>query len=127
MNKVFVYGTLMKGHGNHRYYLSHSEYVGTGEISGYALYAVSSFPGIVPEGQERVKGEVYKVDQDTLKRLDRLEGEGSIYLRKEIEVTVNGQSLMAWTYLWNHGIEGTEKISYDVQPWKGQYIEYSAD
>lgn len=48
-DKVFVYGTLMKGHGNHSYYLSQSEFHGKGEITGYALYAVSSFPGIVLE------------------------------------------------------------------------------
>ena len=49
MDKVFVYGTLMKGHGNYRSYLSQSEFLGTGKITGYALYAVSSYPGIVPE------------------------------------------------------------------------------
>jgi len=41
-DKVYVYGTLMKGHGNHGYYLSQSEFLGKGEITGYALYAVSS-------------------------------------------------------------------------------------
>ena len=68
--KVFVYGTLMKGHGNHGHYLSQSEFQGKGEITGYALYAVSSFPGIVSEHGEKVKCEVYVVDRDTLKRLD---------------------------------------------------------
>lgn len=120
MDKVFVYGTLMKGYGNHHSYLSHAEFVGTAEITGYALYAVSSFPGIVPEGEERVKGEVYKVDGDTLKRLDYLEGEGSLYLRKQVDVFVKGQLARAWTYLWNHEIEGTEKINYEEQPWKGR-------
>lgn len=119
MDTVFVYGTLMKGYGNHRNYLSHSEFVGTGEITGYALYAVSSFPGIVPEGGEKVKGEVYKVDQDTLKRLDRLEGEGSLYLRKQVEVRADGHIVQAWTYIWNHETRNTVKINYDAQPWKG--------
>ena len=120
MVMVFVYGTLMKGYGNNRYYLAQSEFLGKGEITGYGLYAVSSFPGIVPEDGEKVQGEVYKVDQDTLKRLDGLEGEGSLYLRKKVEVRVDGQMVHAWTYIWNQAIEGTEKIKYDAQPWKGR-------
>jgi len=119
MDMVFVYGTLMKGYGNHRNYLSHSEFLGAGEITGYALYAVSSFPGIVPQGGAKVKGEVYNVDQDTLKRLDCLEGEGSLYLRKQVEILMNGQRVQAWTYIWNHETRGTVKINYDTQPWKG--------
>lgn len=119
MEKVFVYGTLMQGYGNHRNYLSQSEFLGKGEITGYALYAVSSFPGVVLEAGEKVKGEVYNVDDPTLKRLDSLEGEGSLYLRKQVEVLLNGQLVQGWAYLWNHETEGSEKITYDAQPWKG--------
>ena len=120
MEKVFVYGTLMQGYGNHRNYLSQSEFLGKGEITGYALYAVSSFPGIVPEHGEKVKGEVYVVDRDTLKGLDSLEGEGSLYLRKQVEVLVDGQIVQAWTYIWNHETEGKDKIKYANLPWKGR-------
>ena len=120
MDKVFVYGTLMNGHENHRYYLWESEFLGKGEITGYALYAVSSFPGIVLEVGEKVKDEVYKVDRDTLKRLDSLEGEGSLYLRKQVEALVDGQIVQGWTYIWNHETEGTDKIKLDDQPWKGR-------
>lgn len=120
MDRVFVYGTLMKGHGNHRYYLSESQFLGKGEITGYALYAVSSFPGIIQEVEEKVKGEVYQVDQDTLKRLDCLEGEGSLYLRKQVDVLVEGQRVQAWTYIWNHKTQGNEKIAYEAQPWQGR-------
>lgn len=80
---------------------------------------VSSFPGIVPKVGEKVKGEVNKIDQDTLQRLDSLEGEVSLYLRRQVEVFLNGQLVQWWTYIWNHETEGTEKINYDAQPWKG--------
>ena len=110
MDKVFVYGTLMKGHGNHRYYLMQSEFLGPGEIAGYALYAVSSYPGIVPEVGEKVKGEVYQVDHETLERLDRLKEEDSLYLRKSVEVLMSGQLVRAWTYLWNHDIKGIDNV-----------------
>lgn len=120
MDKVFVYGTLMRGHGNHSYYLTQSEFLGTGEITDYAMYEVSSFPGIVPESGEVVKGEVYRIDQDTLRRLDQLEGEGSLYLRRNVEVLLNGKLVQAWTYVWNHEITGKVKVNYEAQPWKGR-------
>lgn len=74
----------------------------------------------MPEAGEKVKGEIYKVDNPTLKRLDFLEGEGSMYLRKLVVVLLNGQLVQAWTYIWNHETEGTEKIDFDDQPWKGR-------
>ncbi|HHV65924.1 MAG TPA: gamma-glutamylcyclotransferase [Peptococcaceae bacterium] len=119
MSMVFVYGTLMKGYENHRYYLAQAEYLGKGEIEGYALYAVSSFPGIVPEKGEKVKGELYRVDSDTLVELDILEGEGSLYLRKMVKVTMDQKTVEAWVYIWNGETRGKKKINYDDQPWKG--------
>lgn len=119
MDKVFVYGTLMKGYKYHMDYLAQSEFLGKGEITGFALYAVtSSYPGILPECGERVKGEVYEVDQETLKRIDDLEDEGSLYLRKQVEVLVQGEAVFGWVYIWNHETGGTAKINYDAQPWK---------
>lgn len=133
MANVFVYGTLMKGHGNHRNFLSQSEFLGSGEITGYAMYEVSSFPGIVPESGENVKGEIYEVDQATLRRLDYLEGEGSLYNRKQVEVLVKDKLVRAWTYVWNNEVKGTEKVNYNDQPWRGknrmpvnkQYVWYA--
>ncbi|MEL1135043.1 gamma-glutamylcyclotransferase [Desulfitobacterium sp. THU1] len=119
MLNVFVYGTLMRGQRNHKNYLSQSEFIGCGEITGFAMYAVSSFPGIVPENGEKVKGEVYQVDQDTLRRLDSLEGEGSLYLRKPVDVLVEGKLLQAWIYVWNQEVKGMPKLDYGVQPWPG--------
>jgi Uncharacterized conserved protein len=58
----------MKGYWNHENYLFKAEFIGNGEISGYALYEVSSFPGVVPVAGEKVKGEVYKVNDVTLQR-----------------------------------------------------------
>lgn len=31
---------------------------------------------------------------------DRLEGEGSLYLRKQVEVLVNGQIVQGWAYMY---------------------------
>lgn len=120
MQKVFVYGTLMRGQINHKCYLSNSEYIGTGEISGYALYAVSYFPGVIPEVGEKVKGEIFRVDNDILRSLDCLEAEGNLYLRKMIEIQTDSEIINAYIYIWNRSVNHTRKLSYGEQPWKGE-------
>lgn len=117
--RVFVYGTLMRGQANHKYYLSESEYIGEGEISGYSLYDVGCFPGIVVEPDEKVKGEVYFVDEETLIKLDLLEGEGSLYNRRIAEIRTVNIISYGYVYVWNRSIQGARKIDYKVQPWKG--------
>ena len=119
MVSVFVYGTLMRGQINHSYYLSKSKLLGAAELSGYAMYAVSSFPGIVTEPSEKVKGEVYSVDNETLRKLDCLEGEGSLYLRKMVDLQLNNETIQGFVYIWNHGTRDLQKINYESQPWKG--------
>ncbi|HEY8889919.1 MAG TPA: gamma-glutamylcyclotransferase family protein [Clostridium sp.] len=118
MIKVFVYGTLMRGRINHSYYLSKSKFLGEAELVGYAMYCVSSFPGIVTEQSEKVKGEVYCVDEKTLRKLDNLEGEGSLYIRKMVDLQLNNETIQGFVYIWNHTITGVQKISYALQPWK---------
>ena len=119
MVTVFVYGTLMRGHINHNYYLSKSKFLGAAELSGYAMYAVSSFPGIVTEPSEKVKGEVFSVNIETLKKLDCLEGEGSLYIRKMVDLQLNNETIQGFVYIWNHSIRDLQKINYESQPWKG--------
>jgi len=119
MVKVFVYGTLMRGHTNHNYYLSKSKFLGEAELAGYAMYSVSSFPGIVSEPSEKVKGEVYYVDAETLRKLDSLEGEGSLYLRKMVHIKLNNETIQGFVYIWNRSTSDVQKISYASQPWKG--------
>lgn len=117
---VFVYGTLMQGHGNHRLLAQHDPTMQPARLDGYALYQVASFPGIIPEESAAVRGEFYEISQDTLDALDRLEGEGSLYLRKEVTVTLekNGSQARAYTYIWNGGVDPKTRISFADQPWK---------
>ena len=87
MKKVFVYGTLKKGgalHGN----LARSEFVGEAELSGFEMYNVGGwFPAIVKTDNKdpKVKGEIYKIDDETLSRLDMVEGYPGLYQREETE------------------------------------------
>jgi len=119
MLKVFVYGTLISGHINHSYYLSKSKFLGEAELAGYAMYSVSSFPGIVSETFGKVKGEVYSVNEKTLRKLDSLEGEGSLYNRKMVDIKLNNETIQGFVYIWNRSTSDVQKISYASQPWKG--------
>lgn len=82
MHTVFVYGTLKRGHRNHRL-LEDSWFVGTGSTVAKFDMINSGFPVLLPNDDGLcVIGEVFKVDDKTLENLDRLEGEGRMYNRK---------------------------------------------
>ena len=84
---AFVYGTLMKNHRNHGY-LKDSTYIGDGIIDGYQMYDLGTYPGVV-ESKGTVFGEVYLINTETEKRLDYLEEEGDLYLKKLETVRLN--------------------------------------
>ena len=101
MTLVFVYGTLKRGHGNHRL-LEASRFVGEA-VSASACYAMHdcSFPILVDEPLGgRVMGELYAVDRRTLRSLDMLEGHPQMYCRRRRKfVTAAGCTYEAWVYL----------------------------
>lgn len=76
MYKVFVYGTLKRGEGNHRL-LEESKFIGNDVLKGFKLYDLPyGFPCVVKSNSndDEVSGEVYEVDSQTLERLNILEG-----------------------------------------------------
>ena len=85
--KVFVYGSLMKGCGND-HLLKGSTLLAAEAITLpiFTMLHLGGFPGIVEDGHTQVIGELYEVDDDTLTRLDRLEGHPDFYKRKPIAV-----------------------------------------
>jgi gamma-glutamylcyclotransferase (GGCT)/AIG2-like uncharacterized protein YtfP len=93
-HRVFVYGTLKKGIHNHRL-LENAEFIGRAyTVDGFKMYSVG-FPVIrFSDDGDPVYGEVYDVDDETLKRLDHLENEGVMYNRKEINVIVEGMDVV---------------------------------
>lgn len=102
-NAVFVYGSLLRGLGNHGI-LAHAEqdgralFVAEAETAEpFAMVSFGAFPGLIDAGdhRERVTGEVWIVDDATLARLDQLEGNGHFYTRQLRPVG----DVMAWVYL----------------------------
>ena len=122
MKKVFVYGSLLSGLGNHPL-LSNSTLLGvTKSPREFAMLDLGSFPGVVldEEGEEMI-GEVYEVDDTTMNRLDRLEGYNSnkpemgLYSKKEIDTEFG----KAFIYIYNnHYGRGDKVINGD---WRTHY------
>ncbi len=95
--RVFVYGTLKKGHGNHGA-LEGAEFLGRCYLEGeYTLLDLGWYPGLVASGAEasRVYGEVYRVDEPTLHTLDLIEGHPSFYERVKVKTPWKN----TWVYL----------------------------
>ena len=97
MTKIFVYGSLKKDYWNHRY-LGDSKFVTKLNLMGYKLYT-DGIPYMVKTAipEDRVAGEIYEVDDDTLGLLDDLEGHPNWY-KREIVSAHDLQPVEAYVY-----------------------------
>jgi len=99
MEKIFVYGTLKGrvdefGAGENK-----PKFLGEARIEGWDMYRVSSFPAIV-KGEGTVYGELWEVDESTLRKLDHYEGVPELYTRQQVNVlTKDGKVTKAWVYV----------------------------
>lgn len=84
---IFVYGTLKRKCGNNGY-LKDSKFIGAFLTTArYSLYlADGGLPFLSERGLDKIKGEIYRVDRETLKRVDALEGHPYFYKRKPIDI-----------------------------------------
>tara|TARA_Y100000593_G_C4317736_1_gene341825 strand:+ start:1498 stop:1908 length:411 start_codon:yes stop_codon:yes gene_type:complete len=108
INKVFVYGTLKKGYHNHDF-LEGSELIGTAEsLSKFKMINLGGFPAVLYNSDDgyKISGEIYKINDKILERLDFLEGEGTFYNRVEADFFMvgnkphkNGRKFKCWLYI----------------------------
>jgi gamma-glutamylaminecyclotransferase len=112
---VFVYGSLKRGEHNHRL-LSAAEYRGEARTERqFRLYALPHFPALLRDDKDpqEIVGEVYAIDDVTLRLLDRLEANGRLYQRELIRVDSLEQpheSLLAWAYLYLGDLRGASLL-----------------
>ncbi len=108
VDHLFVYGTLMSGEfrGTTLEQFSISE--GVKARAEGALYHLGDYPGMRPAKNERVIGELHRLDDvfTALQSLDRVEGfygftsPDSLYNRTLIQVEVEQKMIWAWTYFY---------------------------
>ncbi len=124
MSYLFTYGTLMKGQ-RACYRLENSRYVADAVLHGYGLYETGSYPAAVPVEGFDVYGEVYEIDDETLRDCDEYEGEGDLYIRKLLEAEAQDRTYDAWVYEYNRSVKGmklrdpTGKWNMERKPYLG--------
>ena len=127
-NKVFFYGTLMKGFERPgRAKVDQSlDSIGRGWITG-SLYDLGIYPAAVPSAEGQIWGEVHDMcDPETvLRELDQLEGfrpdepDTSLYTRSESAVTLeDGRVVDAWVYYYNAPLGRAQRIA------TGDYLDH---
>ena len=105
---VFVYGTLRPGSSNH-FRMEEAELQGRAWVLG-RLYPLGWYPGLVlDDGGIPVRGEVYAVEREMLRKLDAFEG--SEYERLKFPVHLEGgNEVRAWLYEFRGDEGGREEI-----------------
>jgi len=85
---IFAYGSFRYGFELHHLVKKH-RFVGRGYVDGYELYDLRGYPGAL-KGDGVVVGEVYEIDERTLRLMDEIEGfEGSedgLFVRTSVRV-----------------------------------------
>jgi gamma-glutamylcyclotransferase (GGCT)/AIG2-like uncharacterized protein YtfP len=122
-DRLFVYGTLMRGfeHPMARLLSANAEFLGEATCRG-RLYLVKHYPGLVLSGDpaDIVFGELYRLhERDALLReFDMYEacGEGFVapteYIREMLPVTLgDGETGEAWTYIYNWPVTNLPRIA----------------
>ncbi len=93
MTLVFVYGSLKRGYRLH-YLLQDQKFIGTAStVARYRLFDAGEYPGLIEIATDdirqgvSVRGELYRVDDDCLRRLDETEGvDEGLYTRRRIHL-----------------------------------------
>jgi gamma-glutamylcyclotransferase (GGCT)/AIG2-like uncharacterized protein YtfP len=133
-DRLFVYGTLMRGfdHPMARLLSANAEFLGEATCRG-RLYLVKHYPGLVlsDDPADIVYGELYRLHEPDalLREFDMYEacGEGfaapTEYVRQMLEVTLStgtrgdGSIGEAWTYVYNWPVTNLPRIA------SGRFLE----
>jgi gamma-glutamylcyclotransferase (GGCT)/AIG2-like uncharacterized protein YtfP len=132
-DRLFVYGTLMRGfdHPMARLLSANADFLGEAQCRG-RLYLVKHYPGLVlsDDPADVVHGEVYRLraPEELLREFDMYEacGEGfappTEYLRQMLHVVLADGAAgeawgQAWTYVYNWPVDGLSRIE------SGRFLE----
>ena len=115
--RVFVYGTLKRGHPNHGLLADgKAHFLGRCYVEGpFVLVNLTYYPGVVRAADlaastaNRIYGEVYRIDEEVLASLDILEGNGHYYTRSKVQTPWKN----AWCYFLPESYEKSAEIIND--------------
>lgn len=117
---VFVYGTLKRGFYNYEF-LANSNFIGTAITKNKypMINAEGYFPYLINDKNigKHIKGEVFEINDVTLNKLDVLEGYPDLYIRDNIEVTINNNTIKVIVYFL------TENIDYNKYELLEEFID----
>jgi gamma-glutamylcyclotransferase (GGCT)/AIG2-like uncharacterized protein YtfP len=103
---VLVYGSLKRGFLNgdvlERAVLIDA--TATTRNPNYEMVSFGLYPGVRPDGQWKIQGELYEIDRVLRDRLDEIENHPHGYCREL--VAVDGTPSPAWIYLIPHSMAG---------------------
>lgn len=129
LDRVFVYGTLMRGfdHPMSKLLSAGADFLGPASCRG-RLYRVAHYPGLLhsDDAAEMVHGELYRLRDVTklMAVLDDYESIGpgfeapTLYLRETVSVTLaDGSVQEAWTYIYNRPVDEVKRIK------SGKFLE----
>jgi gamma-glutamylcyclotransferase (GGCT)/AIG2-like uncharacterized protein YtfP len=127
-DRLFVYGTLMRGfdHPMAQLLSRSADFIGEARCRG-RLYLVKHYPGLVlsDDPDEIVFGELFRLRRpaECLREFDMYEacGEGfkppTEYVRQMLSVTSNDGAAEAWTYVYNWPVTKLPRIA------SGRFLE----
>lgn len=115
-DRVFVYGSLLPGLINNHYLKGATLVSENVLLGGFQMYDVSYFPTCFHTGNmlDTVIGEVYKISQETFKRIDVLEGYPRFYNR----IQIADMNIPTWIYVWDKIPDNMEQV------WSGNWREH---
>lgn len=112
--RIFTYGSLMSGYRANQL-LWGSRYLGRARVDGLAMVDLGAYPMCYPDPERHIWGEVYEINRQTLRALDRYEN--GIYDRQE-RLTSMGPALVyvGWKL---EGADGNEIANWGAYefPW----------
>ena len=100
INSIFVYGTLMSPFAANKKFLGTSSFGGNFHLKNFATYDLGSYPAIKPELNKITYGEVWFIDNATLKTIDNYENEGYLYKRENVTVASSHGALDCQAYVY---------------------------
>lgn len=122
-DRIFVYGTLMRGfdHPMSKLLASGADFLGEASCRG-RLYMIAHYPGLLHSTAEGdiVHGDLFRMRDPAalLAVLDDYESIGpeheqpTLYLREMLPVTLaDGSISQAWTYIYNRPVIETNRIA----------------